>query len=126
MNISLDQKPDPRVFFAAERTLLAWFRTGIAIIGLGFLVSKFGLFLTIITSRPIGVNQYLSNALGLTLVILGTVLTAVTAIQHRGFVKQLDEPDLPAGYSATLSSWLAACLAIAGLVLAGYLLLTTF
>jgi uncharacterized membrane protein YidH (DUF202 family) len=28
---------DPRVFFTAERTLLAWTRTGIALMGLGFL-----------------------------------------------------------------------------------------
>ncbi|MBK8025173.1 MAG: DUF202 domain-containing protein [Chloroflexi bacterium] len=36
---------DPRVYFAAERTLLAWIRTGITTIGLGFVVAKFGLFL---------------------------------------------------------------------------------
>lgn len=35
---------DPRVFFASERTLLAWLRTGVALIGLGFVVSRFGLF----------------------------------------------------------------------------------
>ena len=39
---------DPRVYFAAERTLLAWIRTGITIIGLGFVVAKFGLFLRFI------------------------------------------------------------------------------
>ncbi|MFY8202182.1 MAG: YidH family protein, partial [Pirellula staleyi] len=38
---------DPRIYFAAERTLLAWLRTGIAIIGLGFLVARFGLFLAL-------------------------------------------------------------------------------
>ncbi len=30
---------DPRVYFAAERTLLAWIRTGITTIGLGFVVT---------------------------------------------------------------------------------------
>ncbi len=35
---------DPRVFFAAERTLLAWVRTGLAVMGLGFVVARFGLF----------------------------------------------------------------------------------
>ncbi len=34
---------DPRVFFAAERTLLAWLRTGLTIIAIGFLISRFGL-----------------------------------------------------------------------------------
>ena len=28
-----DSEPDPRVFFASERTLLAWVRTGLAAIG---------------------------------------------------------------------------------------------
>jgi len=36
---------DPRVYFAAERTLLAWIRTGLAMMGFGFVVARFGLFL---------------------------------------------------------------------------------
>ena len=36
---------DPRIFFAAERTLLAWLRSGLTVIGLGFVVARFGLFL---------------------------------------------------------------------------------
>ena len=39
------QSEDPRVRFAAERTLLAWIRTGLALMGFGFVVARFGLFL---------------------------------------------------------------------------------
>lgn len=36
---------DPRVFFAAERTLLAWNRTGLTLMAFGFVLERFGLFL---------------------------------------------------------------------------------
>ena len=36
---------DPRIYFAAERTFLAWIRTGLALMGFGFVVARFGLFL---------------------------------------------------------------------------------
>jgi len=44
---SSNPKPpeDPRVRVAAERTLLAWMRTGMALMGFGFVVARFGLFL---------------------------------------------------------------------------------
>ncbi len=32
-------------YLAAERTLLAWVRTGLALMGFGFVVARFGLFL---------------------------------------------------------------------------------
>ncbi|MGO9612672.1 MAG: YidH family protein [Dissulfurispiraceae bacterium] len=35
---------DPRIFFAAERTVLAWIRTSIAFMGFGFLIERFGTF----------------------------------------------------------------------------------
>ena len=38
-------KVDPNVRMAAERTLLAWIRTGLAMMGFGFVVARFGLFL---------------------------------------------------------------------------------
>ena len=43
--------PDPRVYFAAERIPLAWILTGIAAIGLGFLVARFGYFRLVIQSK---------------------------------------------------------------------------
>ena len=47
-SMNSEEKPveqDPRVYFAAERTFLAWIRTGLALMGIGFAVSRFGLFL---------------------------------------------------------------------------------
>ena len=32
-------------YLAAERTLLAWIRTGLALMGFGFVVARYGLFL---------------------------------------------------------------------------------
>ena len=36
---------DPRIYLAAERTFLAWIRTGLGLMGVGFAVARFGLFL---------------------------------------------------------------------------------
>ena len=44
---------DPRVFFAAERTLLAWVRTGLTIMAFGFVVARFGLFLRLLAAQHV-------------------------------------------------------------------------
>ena len=68
---------DPRVRFAGERTLLAWIRTGLAMMGFGFVVARFGLFLREIAAgeniRPI-VSTGISLWIGLGLVTLGVIV----------------------------------------------------
>ena len=44
-NHSTNAESDLRIYFAAERTTLAWVRTGLAMMGFGFVVARFGLFL---------------------------------------------------------------------------------
>ena len=46
MNTPIKAKPavDLRDYLAEERTFLAWIRTGIALMGFGFVVARFGIF----------------------------------------------------------------------------------
>lgn len=38
--LNAEAAEDPRIRFAAERTLLAWLRTGLALMGFGFVVAR--------------------------------------------------------------------------------------
>ena len=119
---------DPRVFFAAERTLLAWLRTGLTIIALGFVVSRFGLFVRLLemqSPRSVPTAQTSTSAvLGVAFVIVGTLAIVVAAIQHQRFIATLPQVDLPRAYSRTFALALSLVVAALGVALAGYLLVT--
>jgi putative membrane protein len=119
---------DPRVFFAAERTLLAWLRTGLTIIALGFVVSRFGLFVRLLEMQSPGSAPTpqiaTSAALGVAFVIVGTLAIVVAAIQHQRFIATLPQVDLPRAYSRTFALALSLVVAALGVALAGYLLVT--
>lgn len=75
---------DPRVLFAAERALLAWQRTAISLMGFGFVVERFGLFLRIVTNQPLSnAQQGVSACLGVVLLVFGALICVVSAIQIR-------------------------------------------
>src|SRR5271154_4403336 len=91
---------DPRFFFAAERTLLAWIRTGLTIMGFGFVVARFGLFLSLLAAQrmPSATPEspsHFSSGIGIALVLIGAISMLFAAIQHRLFVASLPPDDLP-------------------------------
>jgi putative membrane protein len=116
---------DPRVFFAAERTLLAWLRTGLTLMALGFVIARFGLFLQLLSlqapgGRPPG-PAWISAALGIAFVLAGALASLVATIQHRRFVSNLPQIDLPQSYSGAFGAMFGLFIALVGLVLALYL-----
>lgn len=62
----------PRVFFAAERTLPAWVRSGLTVMAPGFVVARFGPFLALLSSSTGTAamqphSHWASSALGIAL-----------------------------------------------------------
>jgi putative membrane protein len=120
---------DPRVFFAAERTLLAWLRTGLTIIALGFVVSRFGLFVQLLAvqsqaAAPASAGrQSISAVLGVAFVLVGSLAIVAAVIQHHRFVATLPLVDLPPAYSRSFALVLSLVVAALGVALAAYLLL---
>jgi putative membrane protein len=110
---------DPRVLFAAERTLLAWQRSAIALMGFGFVVERFGLFLQTVAHLPeSGSQRGFSLSLGVLLLVLGAAVALISAWQFRQVVKNLDPAVVPPGYFIYLGVALNAVIAVIALAFA--------
>lgn len=122
--VTEELKPnDPRVYFAAERTLLAWVRTGITVIALGFVVARFGLFLQLVSpaSAP-HASAGRGAVIGTFLVGMGALFTAVAGAQFVGFLRTLAPEERPRTRMApTLTLLLAFTISAVGALLSVFL-----
>ncbi|MBE9010438.1 DUF202 domain-containing protein [Pseudanabaenaceae cyanobacterium LEGE 13415] len=83
---------------ANERTFLAWLRTSIALIGFGFAIARFGLFLqqlqrTLTPQEPPTDTVLNSENLGISLVVFGIVIIAVAAWRYNRVLGQIERGD---------------------------------
>jgi len=75
---------NPQVFFAAERTLLAWQRSSISFIALGFVIERFGIFIKFLKiANNIPDNSiHLSAFIGIFLIAMGSLISILSALQY--------------------------------------------
>ncbi len=113
---------DPRVLFAAERTLLAWNRTSLSFIAFGFLIERAGLLLHVLAPDSVGVvNAMLGFWIGILFILLGAFAAVWSSRQFRALLRTLSPAEFPAGYGFRWGLAVNMVVAFLGLVLVGAL-----
>src|SRR5277367_6796930 len=118
-------KSDPRNYFAAERTFLAWIRTGLALMGFGFVVARFGLFLQELqlVAPNLRTKSYgFSLWTGTAFIGIGVLVNVISALQHVRLVRRMNEGLAVGDRPSSLGIAVALVLAIMGLAMAIFLI----
>lgn len=110
---------DPRVFFAAERTLLAWTRTALALMAFGFAIERFALFVAMMHNPQTAaqVEHGPSFWIGVALIALGSLAVTLAVVQYRRVLATLKPVEIPDGYMAGLASWSSLAVGAIGIAL---------
>jgi putative membrane protein len=126
MDTPLKQKPaaDLRDYLAEERTFLAWLRTGIALMGFGFVAARFEFFAD---ERPLmqhatGVPAHgLSLWFGTALVVIGIAVNLFSARRYMRLVGELNSGQFIHRSLSKEAVILAVVLVLLGIALTIYL-----
>lgn len=83
---------------ANERTFLAWLRTAIALIGFGFAIARFGLFLrefqAALTHQEVEPPSFFgSQSIGIVLVVTGIVVIPLSVWHYNRVFNQIERSD---------------------------------
>lgn len=109
---------DPRVLFAAERTLLAWNRTSSGLIALGFFIDRGSLL-----GAP-EAGRLFAVWIGVAFILLGVALNVLSVAQYRRSIGALKPSEIPPGYWLNLAVVTSLVVALLGVLLVAYLLTT--
>ncbi|WET66952.1 DUF202 domain-containing protein [Sphingobacterium sp.] len=109
---------------ANERTFLAWIRTSLGIMGFGFVVVKFSLFIRqieLILKRDIveGSQHEYSGVVGVSIVVIGALTVIVAFFKYRKTNKQIEEENF--AQTSNSITIVAILIFVIGIILSWYL-----
>src|SRR3984957_16647956 len=112
-------------YLAAERTLLAWIRTGLALMGFGFVVARFGLFLQqlqfaqrVSPAQPYGLSLWFGTAL----IAAGVAVNLFSGWHHLRLIRNLELGHAARLHTTNLAVATSVFLALVGVGMAIYLI----
>lgn len=111
---------DPRVFFAAERTLMAWNRTGITLMAFGFVLERFGLFLHVLRHTA-AAGRDTSFWIGIAFIVLALLVIGFSIVQFRRVLRSLGPAETPQHYCTWSGMAMNLSVVVLGLALLAYL-----
>src|SRR5215471_983481 len=118
------QTAELRDTLAAERTFLAWIRTGLALTGFGFVVARFGPYLQEFQTEAHSgseVSHGMSLLFGTALIAVGVVVYLLSAWHHFRLVQELERGGTPPPRPSIQAIAIALFLALLGIGMAIYL-----
>jgi putative membrane protein len=103
------------VFFAAERTLLAWTRTSLTLMAFGFVIERFGLFVHMLLAIDGKVwHRDASFWVGICFILLGSIGGIISVVQYRSILSTLKPVEVPAGYWVNMGVYTNMILGVLG------------
>lgn len=124
MDEKFEKKAGATDHLANERTFLAWIRTSIALIGFGFVVVKFALFVRQISvalgGKEVPPGKGYSATIGVVMVAFGAVMAILSFARYKQIERRLNRGEFFA--SPFLAALLTISIIIASILLVIYLL----
>ena len=118
---------DRLVYFAAERTLLAWVRVSLGLMALGFVVDRFSLFLNQRIAYESGdwSSDPFSSWIGIVLVLVGVSASITALVRYTRFeIRYHRDVDTRPGRGLSLGIFFTLATAVLGVIIVVFLILT--
>jgi putative membrane protein len=117
MSMNDDPARDPRIYMAAERTFLAWIRTGLALMAFGFVVARVGVLMrngAVAVEAANAAQSDRSMWLGLGLIVTGVITCVASALRNDRYIRAIDRDEFRAAFGSALGVAIVVLLTVIG------------